>query len=48
MKYSPIDPRKLTFPPADERPSDLDNINHMEFCHRLGASLASRLDIIII
>ena len=36
MKYSPIDPRKLTFPPADERPSDLDNINHMEFCHRLG------------
>ena len=37
MKYSPIDPRKLTFPPADERPSDLDNINHMEFCHKLGA-----------
>ena len=36
MKYSPIDPRKLTFPPASECPSDLDNINHMEFFHRLG------------
>ena len=33
MKYSPIDCQKLSFPPADERPSALDNIHHLELFH---------------
>ena len=33
MKYTPLDPINLVYPPDDECPRSLDVIDHLELCH---------------
>ena len=33
MKYTPLDPTELVYPPEEEYPRSLDSINHLELCH---------------